>query len=273
MPSIKVKHEYGYIRAGEYQLFTQCFKPSNQSAMVILLHGYLDHAGSFNRLITFLIENHFEVVCYDLPGHGLSSGERATISSFEDYITSLQVIYDRVVPSLTQRPYFIAHSTGAMIGLEFAKRSVERFAKMALVAPLFRPPLWQLSKIGLLFTRKIMFINSFKRIFQTNSSDQDYLLFTKRDPLQEKRLPLSWLEALNKWLRFNDHHTSEDLSFLMIQGDHDKTIDSKYGLKKVQESYPNSQVIIMGNGHHQLLNEGDVIRNQTFSILLKFLKG
>jgi alpha-beta hydrolase superfamily lysophospholipase len=263
-------HDYGYVEAGVYQLFVQKFTPISPIGTILLIHGYLDHAGSLNRTIQFLVEHQYQVICYDLPGHGLSSGERATINQFEDYIESLQAIYDKVLRECSNQPILVAHSTGAMIGLVFAERRKESFTKIALIAPLFRPHLWNVSKIGLFITKP--FTSKIKRVFQRNSSDHKYLSFTKKDPLQEKQLPISWLYALQSWLRTNKSKESVNTSFLMIQGDLDQTVDMKYGLKRVLSLYPKSKVILMENGHHQLLNEGPIVRNQTFSILLKYLQ-
>ncbi|MFC0557498.1 alpha/beta fold hydrolase [Halalkalibacter alkalisediminis] len=264
------KHEYGYVDAVGYKLFVQRFCPSKPLSTVFLLHGYLDHVGSFATAIHFLVENQYEVIGYDLPGHGLSSGKRATISKFEDYLATLQVVYDVVVQKSTNHPLLVAHSTGAMIALEYAKRTKENFQKMAFVAPLFQPHLWKLSRLGLILTTP--FLQSLTRVFQKNSSDQSYLLFTEKDPLQEKRLPVSWLHALNAWIRKNKRSRTENLSFLMIQGNRDKTVDTRYGFKQVRSLYPNSSIVLIDKGHHQLLNECAVIREQTFSILLRYFK-
>ncbi|GAE36410.1 alpha/beta hydrolase [Halalkalibacter akibai] len=263
-------HEYGYIEANGYNLFVQRFKPINSIETVLLIHGYLDHAASLNKTINHLVKNGYEVICYDLPGHGLSSGERATITSFEDYIKALKDLSDKLLSHLEKRPLLVAHSTGALIALEFISENKHLFAKVALIAPLFRPYLWTASKVGLFITKP--FSKKLKRIFQINSHDQQYLTFTKRDPLQEKKLPVTWLYALQAWLKTLKLRRRDDLSFLMIQGNLDKTVDLKHGLKKVKYYYPKSKIILMDNGHHQLLNESRVIREQTFSILLNYLK-
>ncbi|WP_227938005.1 alpha/beta hydrolase [Alkalihalobacillus deserti] len=264
------KYEYGYIESGEFKLFVQRFCPSEPIGTILLMHGYLDHIGSLDKVIHFLVKNKYEVIGYDLPGHGLSSGERATIKKFEDYLKTLQVVYDDVLLKFTTSPLLVGHSTGAMIALEFAKRAKGSFQKMALIAPLFQPHLWKLSKLGLFLTKP--FLKTLTRVFKKNSSDQNYLLFTENDPLQEKRLPVAWINALNTWLNNNRANRAEELSFLMIQGNQDNTIDTKYGLKQVQSLYPKSSMVLMDNGHHQLLNEGEIIREQTFSILLKYLQ-
>jgi alpha-beta hydrolase superfamily lysophospholipase len=192
-----------------------------------------------------------------------------TINHFEEYIDTLKVVYESFVLNNTDSPILVAHSTGAMIGLEFEKRNKNSFAKIALIAPLFRPYLWRTSYVGLILAKP--FLKKFKRIFSRNSSEEEYLSFTKTDPLQEKVLPVSWLHALSKWFKDESDEVREDLSFLMIQGQKDQTVNATFGIKKATWLYPNSTIILIENGRHQLLNESEVIREQTFFILQNYL--
>ncbi|MDT8860960.1 alpha/beta hydrolase [Alkalihalobacillus sp. MEB130] len=264
------EHHYGYIQVAGYNLFVQQFKPSIYTKTVFLIHGYLDHAASLSKAIRKLVDNHYEVIVYDLPGHGLSSGERMSVNSFDDYFETAKGLYDFFFSHGGETPYLVAHSTGGAIALHLVRNKQARFSKMVLVAPLFRPYLWKTSTLGLFLTKP--FIKNIKRVYSRNSSDEEYLAFTKLDPLQEKVLPLSWLYALGDWLKAELEEKQEDISFLMIQGSRDKTIDVAFGEKKVMSMYPNSQIVRMDEGSHQLFNEESVVRNQTFYVMLKYLK-
>ncbi|GAE26368.1 lysophospholipase [Halalkalibacter wakoensis JCM 9140] len=226
-------HDYGYITTSGFDLFVQQFRPPVCKERVFLLHGYLDHAGSLNKTIRMLVENHYEVIVYDLPGHGLSSGERLTINSFEEYFHTAKGIFDFFFKDVS--PLLVAHSTGGAIALTLVKNKDASFSKMVLVAPLFRPHLWRLSKIGLFITRP--FLKDLRRVFSRNSGDEAYLAFTKQDPLQEKMLPVSWLKALGNWLQLENNQPYEDIRFLMIQGSGDRTVNVGYGEKRVKSIY------------------------------------
>ncbi|MCL7749340.1 alpha/beta hydrolase [Halalkalibacter alkaliphilus] len=262
-------HLYGYITFAGYDLFVQQFKPNYSVKTVLLIHGYLDHAASLNKAIRKLVENQYEVIVYDLPGHGLSSGERMSINSFHDYFNTAKALYDFFFLN-GEAPLLVAHSTGGAIALHLVKNKKADFSKMVLVAPLFRPYLWRTSTLGLFLTKP--FLKKLKRVYSKNSSDEEYLAFTKMDPLQEKVLPVSWLHALGDWLKGESFEIKDDISFLMIQGSLDRTVDVAFGEKQVKSMYPNSQIVRIYEGSHQLFNEEAVIRNQTFYIMLKYLK-
>ncbi|WP_052144559.1 alpha/beta hydrolase [Halalkalibacter okhensis] len=261
-------HHYGYIPLAGYDLFVQQFKPNHSIGTVLLIHGYLDHAASLSKAIKELVENHYEVIAYDLPGHGLSSGERMSVKSFHDYFNTANELFGFFFSKGTL-PMLVAHSTGAAIALQLVKNGNASFSKMFLVAPLFRPYLWRMSTLGLFLTKP--FLKKLKRVYSKNSSDNEYLAFTKMDPLQEKMLPVSWLHALGDWLKKESYEKREDISFLMVQGSEDRTVDVAYGEKQVKFMYPNSQMIRIDQGSHQLFNEETVIRNQIFTIMLKYL--
>ncbi|NEU31867.1 alpha/beta hydrolase [bacterium LRH843] len=265
----KCDYDYGYIHAIEEQLFVQRFRPAKKIGTVLLLHGYYDHAGSLSHTIHYLTQHGYEVVCFDLIGHGLSSGERATIQSFSQYVNSLAVVRKEIIGDQTEPVHFVGHSTGAMIGLEYTQNHSNAFDKMVFIAPLYRPHLWPISGLALKIGKSYM--RSIKRIFKRNSSDQSYLSFTKSDPLQEKIVPIQWLCALDEVIRQQKKQGVSSLSFLMIQGEQDKTVDRAYGLEFAMRLYPDSSFILMKDGRHQLLNEEPIVRGQTLSIIIKYL--
>jgi hypothetical protein len=71
--------------AADYTIVQQCWQVEIPKATVIIVHGYLDHSGLYGRLIRWSLEQNYNVICFDLPGHGLSSGEPANIDSFATY--------------------------------------------------------------------------------------------------------------------------------------------------------------------------------------------
>src|SRR5690606_29972916 len=78
------QHFMGVFEAAGYQLVAQYWLPTGVSpkGTVFFLHGYYDHVGLFSAFIGFLLRQGWIVVAYDQPGHGLSSGEQASIKDF-----------------------------------------------------------------------------------------------------------------------------------------------------------------------------------------------
>lgn len=72
----------GTLQAGGYQIALQAWWPEQPRATLVLLHGYYDHVGLYRHVIEWALGMGFAVLSFDLPGHGLSSGARASIGDF-----------------------------------------------------------------------------------------------------------------------------------------------------------------------------------------------
>ena len=81
-----VSHSCGVVESGKFRLATHCWQVAGARANLLLVHGYFDHTGLYNKLIAWALESGFNVLIFDLPGHGLSSGEPAVIDDFGDYL-------------------------------------------------------------------------------------------------------------------------------------------------------------------------------------------
>ena len=67
-------HFFGRFPSGDFAVAAHVFLPPSPRGTVFLLHGYFDHTGILKNLIRHCLEREWTVACFDLPGHGLSSG-------------------------------------------------------------------------------------------------------------------------------------------------------------------------------------------------------
>ncbi|XP_018343424.1 PREDICTED: serine hydrolase-like protein isoform X3 [Trachymyrmex septentrionalis] len=106
---IKLSVPWGHVAARTYGSPTG--KP------VLAVHGRLDNAGTFTRLMKYLPKELFYYVCIDLPGHGWSSHFPSwTILDIMDYAHALYFVLE----ALQWKTFiYLGHSLGAQIGLEF----------------------------------------------------------------------------------------------------------------------------------------------------------
>jgi pimeloyl-ACP methyl ester carboxylesterase len=98
-------------------------------APVIALHGWLDNAASFDRMLPFMENLH--VIALDLAGHGRSS-HRSPDSSYDVWIDIGEVI--SVADQMGwDRFSLIGHSRGAAIAGLIAGTYPDRIAQLALI--------------------------------------------------------------------------------------------------------------------------------------------
>jgi hypothetical protein len=96
---VGVQHDFGWLEVDGYQLATHIWHPEHPLGTVFIVHGYYDHTGLYGHLVRFWLEQGYAVMMHDLPGHGLSSGNVASIDCFSRYSTifrhcgRFQVVY------------------------------------------------------------------------------------------------------------------------------------------------------------------------------------
>ena len=79
-----VAYHQGYVKACGHEVMVHYFRLPDQSTergTVFILHGYFDHVGLYSQLIDRCLGAGFDVLAYDQPGHGLSSGTPAAIGA------------------------------------------------------------------------------------------------------------------------------------------------------------------------------------------------
>lgn len=271
LPTEHVSYYYGYEQVGCERLFVQSFHPGQVNGHILLVHGYYDHAGVLSEAIRFLVQQGFRVLTFDLPGHGLSTGERAAITNFSLYAEGIREIVRRHLYKEALPVYIMAHSTGAAAAIDYILNDPEASVvqKAVFVCPLVHSYRWDVTTKGIKILKR--FARELKRVFRKNSSDSAFLDFIRQDPLQHDKVPLSWVEALVKWNDSIKKGEPSPINVFVIQGKKDTTVDWKYNVIFLLKKFPNIEIKLVENGRHHLLNEEETIRRQVFASINHYL--
>lgn len=271
------KHKFGEFTILDKKVTYQFFQPeADIKGVILLMHGYYDHTGNLANIIEILLKSNYAIAVYDMLGHGLSEGEKASIDDFGEYLESLEIfipIIKKYFPN--NRYHVIAHSTGCSVVMEYLLQKNTFFDKIILAAPLVRCKKWKFTKS--LFNvcyplYKFKLIKNFKRKFGCNSSDKEYLKFRIKDPLQHDEVSLRWYYSLLTWNnRIREYEPYKDKIYI-IQGTKDATVEWKFNLKFIKKLFLNCETKIIKNANHQLFNESKEFREETFNWILDVLK-
>ncbi len=270
-------HSAGKFSIGADEVVVQTFLPNGpqSSGTVFIVHGYLDHAGLYTHIIDFCLERGFTVIVFDQIGHGLSTGEPASIDSFDRYNATLSRVLQLAKEAKLPRPWnCVGQSTGGAViissllkGTPPLSQDVESYV---LLAPLLRPFAWKKSR--LLFAISKPFLASTKRAFSINSHDEKFLDFLKhKDPLQSQRLKRDWILAMINYQKEFAAASKSDVALKIVQGTEDTTVDWKYNIDRLAAKFPNAEVHLVEKARHHLVNESEDYRDKVFSLLDSFL--
>tara|TARA_R110001592_G_scaffold66438_15_gene204062 strand:+ start:809 stop:1756 length:948 start_codon:yes stop_codon:yes gene_type:complete len=258
-----LRHLFGGFDSAGERIAMQVFSLPDAHSTAFVYHGYYDHVGLFNNVINYFLKHGYSVVAYDLPGHGLSTGERAAINDFMSYRQVLSDAFGVVADfGLPARRVGLAQSTGCAVLMSHLLSGGEAdFDRVVLLAPLLRPTKWHWGRPAHALLK--YFIHSLPRKFADNSDDQIFLEFLReRDPLQARILPVSWVGALKKWQSWFLRQAPVPSSVLILQGDEDETVDWRYNLPRIKRKFPNAKIIHVPGARHHLAKEGEAFREQ-----------
>lgn len=266
-----VNHKIFKFDSGGLQLAGNIFTPEQPSDTVICLHGYMNHCNQLKNLIRELVGNNFLVACFDLPGHGISQGERGDIDDFSMYSKALTDFIATIEKDIKGDIHVLGFSTGGSAVID-ALLCDDSFSvdKVVLVSPLVHNKNWAISKLG--YDAGGWAIDSVPNMYVKNCDNPEYREFNRNDPLILKDIPLSWLTALYKWNEKIEACQTSDKAIKIIQGDKDGTVDSDFNMEFLQRKFPNADITIIEGADHELLNEKPEYRMKVLHEIVEYIK-
>ncbi|PTU73042.1 phospholipase BipL [Pseudomonas mangrovi] len=268
-----VQARLGRFQVGGYEVVAQAWWPREPVATLLLMHGYYDHMGLYRHVIDWALDMGFTVLSCDLPGHGLSSGPRASINEFAEYQTVFRALLGEAAAlGLPQPWHLLGQSTGGAILLDYLlHEELEGIGRSILLAPLVRPRAWGWSKLSYQLARH--FVGSIPRRFSDNSGDEDFIRFVhSQDPLQPRTLPTAWVGALSRWVPRIENAGRSAHSPLIIQGEADMTVDWRHNLRVLQDKFTDPELLLLPDARHHLANEREALRLRYFDFLRERLR-
>jgi alpha-beta hydrolase superfamily lysophospholipase len=259
----------GRLDVDGYEIVGQVWLPEKPVATMFLFHGFYDHMGLYRHVIDWALGQGFAVISCDLPGHGLSSGSRASINDFAEYQAVLQRLMIEAEALKLPHPWHLCgQSTGGAIVIDhLLHRGADSPAqgKVILLSPLVRPRAWGWSRLSYYALKP--FVKGIARRFTENSNAPAFLPFLLADPLQPRRLPTAWVGALAQWIVRIERAPACARSPIIIQGDADMTVDWLHNLTILKAKFREPEILILDQARHHLANESPELRARYFEFL------
>lgn len=263
----------GRLDVGGYEIVGQVWLPENPVATMFVFHGFYDHMGLYRHVIDWALAQRFAVISCDLPGHGLSSGSRASIDDFAEYQQVLErLMVEAEILKLPHPWHLCGQSTGGAIVIDhLLHRGADSPAQgqAVLLSPLVRPRGWGWSRLSYYALKP--FVKGIARRFTENTNVPEFLPFLLTDPLQPRRLPTAWVGALAQWIVRIERAPACARSPLIIQGDADMTVDWLHNLTILKAKFSEPRILMLDQARHHLANESPELRACYFEFLERHL--
>jgi esterase/lipase len=128
-PAVFDKAEKLHLKFENYQLVGYRWNHP-QIKKALILHGFSSTVKKFDHFVMPLVKKGYEVIAFDAPAHGDSSGKTINVYQYRD---TIQEVYERFGPVHS----FIAHSFGGLaLSLFMEEQPYQENKKLVLIAPL-----------------------------------------------------------------------------------------------------------------------------------------
>jgi pimeloyl-ACP methyl ester carboxylesterase len=229
LPEIFQQAEKLNFKFDQYDIIGYRWNKGGQRKALII-HGFESSAINFGKYINPLIKKGYEVLAFDAPAHGRSSGKQITAIVYSDFIKYIQRTYGPVQS-------YLAHSFGGLVlSLILAEMPNNDEYSVALIAPA---------------TETITAIDQFFQFLQLDANVKNEF---ENLIIKLSGHPVSWF-SINRAMK------NIQAKILWLHDEDDKTTPLSDALKVKAENYPNVQfVITKGLGHSGIYRDGEVGR-------------
>ncbi|MHB8899726.1 MAG: alpha/beta hydrolase [Thermoguttaceae bacterium] len=202
-------------------------------AILVVIHGILEHAGRYGELAHCLSRAGIAVWAVDLRGHGRSSGWRAWVNRFDQYVDDVLAVVAEARAAHPGTPVFLlGHSMGGLIALQPRLAEVSGAAGIVLSAPAlqvadqFAPTLRKLAAFG---SRWFPWMRLARLGCALMSRDARVVADYRHDPLvYHGRIPTrTGAEIIRAGEETRQHAGEIRSSLLILQGTADAVITSQ----------------------------------------------
>ena len=251
------RHDTGLVEAGPVEAAVHLFHPgsSQPRGTVVAVHGYLAHAEQLSHLVRRLLQENWVVVAPELPGHGLSGGERGYIAEFADYAVFLDEVLDAAGAWAPQPWHAVGHSTGATTIFELIRTTRDPFRRVILAAPLVRSKYYGASRAARTLSRPFM----------------DYVATGYDDPLGVARMPMAWFDAQVAWNRRVRGMEPIRREVLVQQGTRDMVVAWRRNRRFLERVMPELRYLRYPGADHVLYREDPPLRRQIIDDAARYL--
>lgn len=244
----------------------------NAKATIIITHGIAEHSGRYQEITDVLNKEGFNVVRYDVRGHGQSQGRRGALKSYHQMIDDLHELVIEEKKNSDLKIFLIGHSMGGLIVNMYGVKYHDIDGIISSAAPsYFIKDVLPFRIIGYkwlgFLAKKTNFADD--QLSRIKAVEEAYI----NDPLNLKKfyfslagnMFVSGVRYLNKNIKY------QQTPILILHGGNDKIVPTEFS-QRLMEMIPHDQkeLIIYKDNYHEIFNDLD--KETVFKDVVRWLK-
>lgn len=272
----------GHFRGhGGTELFFQSWSRPENNETLVITHGIAEHSECYAPTAESLVERGWNIVAWDLRGHGRSEGKRGYVAEFADYSRDLAYLLkflkssDRIKDSFA----LVGHSMGGLVTLRFladADKSAPTPRALVLSSPLLGialavPVVKDMA--AKLLNRVLPTLTLHNEIrYEELTRDLERLKHYDTDPLRHDKIsPALYLGMLEN-CEYVKARADRITTPLLLQAAGKEKIVSLPAIKDFfpRAGSPDKKLIIYDESYHEIFNDLD--REDVFKDMSDFLE-
>ncbi|MCB0389877.1 MAG: lysophospholipase [Bdellovibrionales bacterium] len=271
---------HGYQHA---EIFYNMWRIPNPVATILITHGLAEHSECYKELAEDLNKLNYNVIAYDLRGHGRTEGARGVIEDFDIFSQDLLLFIEHCQKNYqNDKPFFLfGHSLGGLITAKtILQYSITDINAVVFSAPCFGlkvdVPAWKekLAKLTSQWLPNMTLWNELR--YEDLVRDPAKIKSYESDPLRHDKIsPRLFLGMLNAIEFIKNNETDFDLPLLMQVAGNDRICNSSTGIRFYENcSSTFKKLQIYDESLHEIYNDLDrqIAIRDLQSFLLKFIK-
>ncbi len=181
-------------------IFYRFYQVSGARHTVIMLHGYGEHSGRYEKFPGKMERLSAQFAVMDFRGMGRSGGTRGDIGSFDDYLGDVTafVLHLRKKHSIQKKIILFGHSLGGLVATHWAMKNPEPVKLLILSAPFLglrsSRILRSLNRLVLLFAPRFVYKNPVRS--RNLSHDPMEIATYRKDPLIIRHISARLVEEI-----------------------------------------------------------------------------
>jgi alpha-beta hydrolase superfamily lysophospholipase len=236
-----------YFHGAGGRIHHRTWPADDPRAAIVLLHGFGEHAGLYERLAGALNARRIDLWAIDEVGHGLSDGERGAVGSLDDLEANGRRLTAIAAAERPGVPLFLAgHSLGGVTAALSIARDASPWTGAVLSGTPIEPPAW---------VAEAAEADTLALEASDLSSDPAYLDALANDPLAFTETTANPLDVLPAgWEELSRTFAGVGLPVLFVHGELDP-LAPVAGSRRWAQALASASLAEFAGARHDILNE------------------